>query len=234
MRLAHHVGPLFLLLSDVEEPDDRPLPAEEITEVDRPEDAKPTSSLADASMLAPPSRTRTGSPPVGNRVATVARSTPSWRPRRTVEAARIAPVLPAETKASDLPFFWRDRPTTMLELGFRRTAASGFSPMPMTSGASCTSMRVRSTPACRVNSASIDVGSPDELDYEIVRVAPRAHRRTPAISACGALSPPIASTATRITLRRPRPRPASCRGSSRRTHKHDGTAWAIRSAGMPG
>ena len=48
------------------------------------------------------------SPPGGmaSLMATVARSTPGWSPRIIVEAARMAPVFPAYTNASDLPAFW--------------------------------------------------------------------------------------------------------------------------------
>ncbi len=63
-----------------------------------------------------------------------------------VEPASIAPVLPAETNASERPSRWRARPTTRLEFGFLRTAWSGFSLIPMTSAASWISRRPRSTP----------------------------------------------------------------------------------------
>ena len=62
---------------------------------------------------------------MGNGVATVARSTPGWMPSRTVEAASTAPVLPAETNASEAPAFWRPSPTTTLELGFLRDRGEG-------------------------------------------------------------------------------------------------------------
>ena len=52
-----------------------------------------------------------------------------------MDAARTAPVLPAEMNASASPAFNRPRPTEMLDWGFLRTAESGFSSIAMTSGA---------------------------------------------------------------------------------------------------
>ncbi len=46
-----------------------------------------------------------------------------------------APVDPALTNASARPSFWSFTPTTMEELGLRRTAAAGDSPGTIRSGA---------------------------------------------------------------------------------------------------
>ena len=111
-----------------------------------PRCAKPTSSRAEHSTLAPASSMSTGPSMVGSRVPTVARSTPSKRPSRTVEAASSAPVFPAEMNASDSRRACSSRPTTMLDFRLRRTACSGFSAIPITSGASTSSSRLRSSP----------------------------------------------------------------------------------------
>ena len=60
------------------------------------------------------------------------------------------------------------RPTTTLELGFFRTAASGFSPMPITSGASWISRRLRSTSGWRRELGLDDGRAADQLDHELV------------------------------------------------------------------
>src|SRR6184192_732804 len=65
-----------------------------------PRCAKPTSSRASQSTLAPPSSTRTGCTAVGNSAPIAARCTPSCSRSIRVAAAITAPVLPAEMNAS--------------------------------------------------------------------------------------------------------------------------------------
>src|SRR6266480_2102255 len=62
-----------------------------------PRCAKPTSSRASQSTLAPPSTTRTGWPALGKSAPIAARCTPGCRRNSSVLAASTAPVLPAET-----------------------------------------------------------------------------------------------------------------------------------------
>ena len=83
-----------------------------------------------------------------------------------VDAASTAPVLPADTNASVSPCACSLSPTTMLESCFFRTAASGFSPMPMASLAGRISMRLRSTPGMARELGVDHVGAADELHHE--------------------------------------------------------------------
>ena len=92
---------------------------------------------------------------MGNAAPMAARCTPACNRNISVAAAMTAPVLPAEMNASDLSCFCNPRPTAMDERGLLLIAASGFSPIPTTSGASTTSSRARSTSPCAFRAASI-------------------------------------------------------------------------------
>src|SRR5882672_3344966 len=163
-----------------------------------PRCAKPTSSRASQSTLAPASSTRTGCVAVGNRAPIAARCTPAWSRSSSVLAAITAPVFPAEMKASDSPFFWSVRPTAIEERGLPRIAASGFSPIPTASGASTMSMRERSTPGVRPSAASMSALRPTSCTRNSGGSSCSACA-APSTSTRGALSPPIASSAMRIT-----------------------------------
>src|SRR6266550_2461164 len=173
----------------------RPITSRAYTE---PKWAKPTSSRASQSTFAPPSMTSTGRPAVGNAVPMAARATPSCTRNSRVAAAMTAPVLPAEMNASDCPFFCRPRPTAMEERGLLLMAASGFSPMPTTSGASTMSSRLRSTSPCVWSAASTSAVRPTSWMRNVGGNS-RSACTTPSTSTRGALSPPIASSAMRIT-----------------------------------
>src|SRR2546421_27145 len=82
-----------------------------------PRCAKPTSSRASQSTLAPPSSTRTGCTAVGNSAPIAARCTPSCSRSIRVAAAITAPVLPAEMNASLAPCFWSPIPTATEDRG---------------------------------------------------------------------------------------------------------------------
>ena len=175
----------------------------------------------------------TGRSAVGNGVATVARSTPVCRRNNKVEAARMAPVLPDDTNASDLPAFCRPNPSTMLEFCFLRMATSGLSAWPMTSVASTISIRDRSSSGCRASSASMTEGRPTSWIMTSSPSSAKA-RDTPSISTAGALSPPITSSAMRITFSYPRPQSSSCRDRTRRSRTLGAAAWAHHSGDRPG
>src|SRR5256712_9219224 len=173
----------------------RPITSRAYTE---PRWAKPTSSRASQSTLAPPSRTSTDFPAVGNGAPMAARCTPGCNRSIRVAAAITAPVLPAEMNASDSSRFCRPRPTAMDERGLLLIAASGFSPIPTTSDASATSSRARSTSPCAFRAASISAVRPTSW-MRNVGASSRSASTAPSTSTRGASSPPIASSATRIT-----------------------------------
>src|ERR1051325_1935869 len=75
--------------------------------------------------------------------------------QRADRGALHAFVMAAEMNASLAPCFWRPIPTATDERGLLLTAASGFSPMPTTSGASTISRRSRSTAPCGLSAASM-------------------------------------------------------------------------------
>src|SRR2546425_40355 len=173
----------------------RPITSRAYTE---PRCAKPTSSRASQSTLAPPSITSTKRPGVGNGAPIAARCTPSCSRNSSVAAAITAPVLPAEMNASEASFFWRPRPTAIEERGLLLIAASGFSPIPTTSGASTTWIRLRSTSSWAWSAASTSAVRPTSWIWN-VGGSSRSAWTAPSTSTRGALSPPIASSAIRIT-----------------------------------
>src|SRR3989442_893860 len=173
----------------------RPITSRAYTE---PRWAKPTSSRASQSTLAPRSATSTKRPGAGNDAPIAARCTPSCSRNSSVAAAITAPVLPAEMNASEACFFWRPSPTAMEERRLLLIAASGFSPIPTTSGASTTSSRPRSTSPWGLRAASISAVRPTSW-MRNVGGSSRSACTTPSTSTRGALSPPIASSAMRIT-----------------------------------
>ena len=113
-----------------------------------------------------------------------------------------APVLPAEMNASDLPAFWRPRPTAMDEFFLERTAWRGLSPMPTTSGASTMTRRLEGAMFWRLISASMTAVWPTSWT---VTSSGRlwSAKAAPATGVTGASSPPIASIATRKAFIRP-------------------------------
>ena len=78
-------------------------------------------------MLAPQSKRSEGSAAVGSKCARGVLLTPLALPTINCPPARIAPVLPAEIKASAFPSFRRLRPTTRDESFFSLTAFTGAS-----------------------------------------------------------------------------------------------------------
>ena len=173
--------------------------------------------------------------PVGNSVATVARSTPSCRPSSMVEPASIAPVLPAEMNASDVPVSVEGQPDHQAGFGFladgRQRLLAHADDVGRLVDLEAAPVDVRDGGRARPRSPRR--GRPAGSGTR--RAGPsRASTRPGDLGLRGALSPPIASSATRITLRRPRPRPASCRRSSRRNRTPGAAAWASCSAGRPG
>ena len=74
--------------------------------------------------------------------------------------AMTAPVFPAEMNASDSPAFCSSSATLIDDFRLPRIAASGLSPISMTSGASMTVMRPSGTFGCRARAASISARRP--------------------------------------------------------------------------
>ena len=88
-----------------------------------------------ASTLAPQSISNDAPLAVGISGASGERSTPFILPTINCPPTRIAPVLPADTKASASPCFTRFIPTTIDEFFFFLIAITGGSSNPMTSSA---------------------------------------------------------------------------------------------------
>src|SRR5690606_20478373 len=144
------------------------------------------------SVTAPASSSSTEPPAIlGNGIAIAGRSIPGRRPRPKSAPATTAPELPAETNAAARPSLTASRATGIDARLFRRTAATAWSSMVTTSGASMTvspgngppSPRTRrSTSAARPTSAT---GIPSS----------RTARTPPSTGCSGARSPPDASNA---------------------------------------
>ena len=123
--------------------------------------------------------------------------TPGIRPIIACDPTNMAPVLPAETKASASPALTRFIATTMDESFFLRIAFTGCSAVSITSVAPITSILLWSY-VYLLNSASTASLIPTSLTvtHSLLLTA----STTPLTIAAGALSPPIASTATVIAL----------------------------------
>ena len=133
-----------------------------------------------------PASTRTAGvrPRRGSGVAMQGRTTPGSRPMRSRAAAIVAPVLPAETMADAFPSRTSSAARTREESFLRRTPPAGSSSMPMTS------VQPTSSRPCVSPTWS---GGPTST----IRVpCSSAARRAPSTMSPGALSPPMASTAT--------------------------------------
>src|SRR3989442_7836589 len=100
--------------------------------------------------------------------------------------------------ASEASCFWRPRPPAIEERGLLLIAASGFSPIPTTSGASTAWIRLRSTSPWARSAASTSAVRPTSWIWN-VGASSRSAWTAPSTSTRGALSPPIASSAIRIT-----------------------------------
>ena len=174
VRFLRHGVALLRLLADAEQSDRRDRRGPGRLAVDARRGARTDSSAPSSRRWR---RRRARAParrPVGKSVASGALDA-GVQAEQHGGRGHLAPVLPAETNASDCPSVCRRRPTTMLELGLRRTAASGLSPMPMTSVAGtrcgCASGRRRHSVA---SSASIVVGAADQLQRRMWGVPGRA------------------------------------------------------------
>ncbi len=151
---------------------------------------------------------------------------------QSTDAAICAPVLPAETNASDCPSAWRRRPTTIELCGLPRTAV-GLSDISMTSGASTIVRRSRCA-RCAAQLAGEqrrelvldDVAAADELDCMRRRSSASASS-APATVARGAKSPPMASNAMRAKVRLPAPRFAAHPRSTRTRHRRGAGASCL-------
>ena len=131
-------------------------------------------------------------------------ATPRIRPTVSRAAARVAPLLPAETAAWARPSATSRVATTTLASRLERTAWAGCSSMPITEPAGTISTWVRSSSAARSLRSAITprhasnsdwsrVGSPTSRTW----TAPsRATSMAPLTAARGSLSPLMASTAT--------------------------------------
>ena len=143
-----------------------------------------TRSSGRASALAPESRRTEGPRRAGIVTAIAGLRTPGMRRISSRQAASIAPVLPAETTAPAFPSRTARHAMTSELFGFARTASVGFSSIVITSGASISSSPCVSRPA----------GPTSRGATSSERAA-----SAPATISSAPRSPPIASTATRIT-----------------------------------
>jgi hypothetical protein len=143
VRLLDHDVPLLGLLADREQPHGRVGTAEHVLGVHRADARELHELLGEQSTLAPESSTTTGRRAVGNSVLIAGRVSPACRRSTNTDPAICAPVLPAETNASECPSTCRRSPTTMELCGLPRSATVGLSDIRMTSGASTIVMRSR-------------------------------------------------------------------------------------------
>ncbi len=150
-----------------------------------------------ASTFAPQSISRAGPFAVGIRGASGDLSTPFILPTTNCPPTSIAPVLPAETNASASPCFTRFMPTTIDEFFFFLMAITGGSSKPITSSA-CT-MLIRSLSYVYLPSSLFISSVRPASTILRLEISPSAST-APLTGASGALSPPIASTTTFITL----------------------------------
>ena len=140
-----------------------------------------------ASAFAPASIRTDGPRLLGIGTPIAGRITPGIRRSSISPAASIAPVFPAETTASADPSATARTAATRELSGFERTASAGFSSISITSAASWSSSPPVSSPAGPKSTGTI---------------VSLAASRAPATTSAGPRSPPIASTAIRITALR--------------------------------
>ena len=151
--------------------------------------------------------------------------TPLIRPMRNSAEAIVAPVLPADTIADAVPSRTASAARTSVASFFRRTPPAGSSPISITSDAAMRGSPFVSRSSGPTSATSIPSSS--------------AARRAPATISPGALSPPMASTATGsisddlggaasdgVGAVRRRRRRGSC--TSRRSGRPRGAAWPSR------
>ena len=130
-------------------------------------------------------------PANGNRPTSDGRSIPRTRPKCMIAPAIIAPVFPAETKASASRCLSMRNPTTIDDRFFWRAACAGCSSISITSGAS-TKVIESGRAASRASSRSTASVWPTSATRT---PSCRAAVTAPSTIAPGALSPPIASRA---------------------------------------
>ena len=121
------------------------------------------------------------------------RATPATRFTVNSAAASIAPLLPALTAAPAFPSATSAHARTIDASRLARTAFAGCSSISMTSRASLIRRRSLGAPPAAVRAASITSRRPTNVTGT---PSSATARTAPATIACGALSPPIASTAT--------------------------------------
>ena len=147
------------------------------------------------STFAPQSMSRKLPLPLGSSGASAGRSMPGMRPRRNMPPASTAPVEPADTKPSASLSRTCSIPITVADFVLRRTPITGLSWLVMTSGASSTVRRLR-TSSQAVSRGVRAAGSPARVISNCGNF--RRASIAPATGAWGALSPPMASRKIRI------------------------------------
>ena len=145
--------------------------------------------------MAPQSIRSAGPFAVGISGARGERSTPLILPTTNWPPTSMAPVLPADTNASASPCFTRFIPTTIEEFFFFLIAITGGSSNPITSSA-CTivtrSLSYLYFASSVLMSSVLPTNTTCILSFSLTASI------APFIGACGALSPPMASTTTLI------------------------------------
>ena len=145
---------------------------------------------------------------MGNRLAMPGRTIPFRRPSLRIEAAMVAPELPADTIASALPSLTRPNPTMIVESFFFRIASTGDSCMDTVCEACSMDRRPVFLPAsarpaiCSLSNSS----GPSRITSRSERCSVAS--RAPLIKSSEPRSPPVASRAIRtVQPKRVRPRP---------------------------
>jgi hypothetical protein len=156
-----------------------------------PRIAKFRRSCGRHETVAPASSNKTGALK-GSTVAIAGLRQPAIRPISSSAAATVAPVFPAEKNASASPARTILAATATLESGCVRKAFAGSSFIPMTPRA----RRNETLAGASVTLCSMVAASPTRINSSFANSLAAA--KEPAMICPGALSPPRASTATRI------------------------------------
>ena len=164
-----------------------------------PSRAKLTSSFDVQSTLAPASITSTTPSAVGNGEATAARSTPSCNPSMMVAAGQRRAGIAGRDERIDLTGAVQVHArSTSEDLGFLRTAASG-SLVHADHVRRVHDVKPVGVDAVMASELRLDdLFATDERDLDVRRNSRKAST-APSTSGAGAPSPPIASSAMRIT-----------------------------------
>ena len=243
VRLLHDGVPLLRLLADAEQPDGRIRAAEDVLGVDGAEPRELHQLLGRAvdvgARVEDDDRLVARS---GKSVAIAGRLRPACSLSRTIDAAICAPVLPAETNASDLPSACSRRPTTIELFGLPRTRGRRLvrhlDDVGRLDDRRCgrdDARAPRSSPREeRVELRLDDGGAGRRAGCVCAGSSSASASSAPATVAWGAKSPPMASNAIRAKARLPWLLLAAHRRSTRTPRRRGAGASSPGSAGTSG